>query len=56
MSLRYGTGAAVGIQYAETDTVRDAITTGVFTDRLPNWFLDVSADQPGAADRRRERS
>ena len=28
--------------------VRDAIRTGVFTDRLPNWFLDVSADQPGA--------
>ena len=48
MSLRYGTGAAVGIQYAETDAVRDAIRTGVFTDRLPNWFLDVSADQEGA--------
>ena len=47
VSLRYGNGAAVGIQYAETDTVRDAIKTGVFTDRLPNWFLDVSADQPG---------
>jgi monoamine oxidase len=27
--------------------VREAIKTGVFTDRLPNWFLDVSADQPG---------
>ena len=48
VSLRYGTGAAVGIQYAETDVVRDAIHTGVFTDRLPNWFLDVSADQQGA--------
>ena len=47
VSLRYGNGAAVGIQYAETDTVRDTIKTGVFTDRLPNWFLDVSADQPG---------
>jgi monoamine oxidase len=47
VSLRYGNGAAVGIQYAESDTVRDAIKTGVFTDRLPNWFLDVSADQPG---------
>jgi monoamine oxidase len=47
VSLRYGTGAGVGIQYAETDTVREAIKTGVFTDRLPNWFLDVSADQPG---------
>jgi len=47
VSLRYGNGAAVGIQYSETDTVRDAIRTGVFTDRLPNWFLDVSADQPG---------
>jgi monoamine oxidase len=47
VSLRYGNGAAVGIQYAETDAVREAIKTGVFTDRLPNWFLDVSADQPG---------
>lgn len=47
VSLRYGTGAGVGIQYAETDAIRDAIRTGIFTDRLPNWFLDVSAQQPG---------
>lgn len=47
VSLRYGTGAAVGIQYAETDVVRGAIQTGVFTDRLPSWFLDVSAYQSG---------
>jgi monoamine oxidase len=47
VSLRYGNGAGVGIQYAETDLVRSAIETGVFTDRLPNWFLDVSAYQPG---------
>ena len=53
VTLRYGTGAGVGIQYAETEMVRDAIRTGVFTDRLPNWFLDVSINQPGA-DRRHE--
>jgi monoamine oxidase len=47
VSLRYGNGAAVGIQYTETDAVRDAIRTGIFTDRLPNWFLDVSAYQSG---------
>ena len=47
VSLRYGTGAGVGIQYAETDVIRPAIQTGIFTDRLPNWFLDVSAYQPG---------
>src|SRR2546425_7180122 len=47
VSLRYGSGAGVGIQYAETDLVRDAIGTGIFTDRLPNWFLDVSAYQSG---------
>jgi monoamine oxidase len=47
VSLRYGSGAGVGIQYAETDAVRDAIGTGIFTDRLPNWFLDVSAYQSG---------
>ena len=47
VSLRYGTGAAAAIQYAETDVVRGAIQTGVFTDRLPNWFLDVSAYQSG---------
>jgi monoamine oxidase len=48
VSLRYGTGAGVGIQYAETDTIRQAIQTGIFTDRVPNWFLDVSSYQPGA--------
>jgi monoamine oxidase len=47
VSLRYGSGAGVAIQYAETDTIRPAIQTGIFTDRLPNWFLDVSAYQPG---------
>ena len=47
VSLRYGTGAGVGIQYAETDVIREAIQTGIFTDRLPNWFLDVSAYQSG---------
>lgn len=47
VSLRYGNGAGVGLQYAEADTVRDAISTGIFTDRLPYWFLDVSANQSG---------
>src|SRR5712691_5213770 len=47
VSLRYGNGAAVGIQYAETGVIRDAIRTGIFTDRIPYWFLDVSADQSG---------
>jgi monoamine oxidase len=47
VSLRYGNGAALALQYAETDLVRSAIQTGAFTDQLPNWFLDVSADQPG---------
>jgi monoamine oxidase len=47
VSLRYGTGAGVAIQYAETDTIRPGIQTGIFTDRLPNWFLDVSAYQSG---------
>src|SRR5439155_1429703 len=47
VSLRYGSGAGVAIQYAETDVVRDAIRTGIFTDRLPYWFLDVSAYQSG---------
>jgi monoamine oxidase len=49
VSLRYGSGAGVALQYAETDTIREAIKTGVFTDRLPNWFLDVSAHQAGQA-------
>jgi monoamine oxidase len=47
VSLRYGTGAGVGIQYAQTDAIRDAIRTGIFTDRVPNWFLDVSTYQSG---------
>ncbi len=47
VSLRYGSGAGVGIQYAETGVIREAIQTGIFTDRLPNWFLDVSAYQSG---------
>ena len=47
VSLRYGTGAGVGIQYAQTNAIRDAIQTGIFTDRTPNWFLDVSTYQDG---------
>lgn len=47
LSLRYGSGAGLALQYAEGGTVRRAVETGVFTDRLPNWFLDVSAHQPG---------
>jgi monoamine oxidase len=47
VALRYGSGAGVAVQYEEADTIRAAIKTGAFTDRLPNWFLDVSADQPG---------
>jgi monoamine oxidase len=47
VSLRYGTGAGVGIQYAERELVRDALRTGVFTDRLPNWFVDFSIHMPG---------
>jgi monoamine oxidase len=47
VALRYGTGAAVALQYAETDTIRPAIQTGAFTDRVPNWFLDISAEQTG---------
>jgi monoamine oxidase len=47
VSLRYGTGAGVGIQYAQTDVIRDVIRTGIFTDRIPNWFLDVSTYQSG---------
>jgi monoamine oxidase len=47
VSLRYGTGAGLALQYEQADTVREAIKTGVFTDRLPNWFLDVSAHQSG---------
>src|SRR5438132_6372337 len=37
VSLRFGTGAAVGAQYAEPDVIRDAIRTGIFTDRIPYW-------------------
>jgi monoamine oxidase len=47
VALRYGSGAGVAIQYAETDAVREAIKAGIFTDRTPNWFLDVSANQSG---------
>lgn len=47
VSLRYGNGAGLALQYSETDAIRDAIKTGIFTDRLPNWFLDVSAHQEG---------
>lgn len=47
MSLRYGTGAGLALQYAEAGAVREAVKTGVFTDRLPSWFLDVSAHQAG---------
>ena len=49
VTLRYGTGAAVAVQYREREPVHDAVRTAFFSDRIPRWMLDLSVDQPGDA-------
>ena len=49
VSLRYGTGAAVAVQYRERKAVSDAVRTAFFSDTIPRWLLDLSVDQPGNA-------
>jgi monoamine oxidase len=47
VTLRYGTGAGVAVQYGERDAVREAVRTAYFSDQIPRWLLDLSVDQPG---------
>lgn len=49
VTLRYGTGAGVAVQYRERAVVHDAVKTAFFSDRIPRWLLDLSVDQPGDA-------
>lgn len=49
VTLRYGTGAGVAVQYREGETVREAVRTAYFSDRIPRWLLDLSVDQAGDA-------
>jgi monoamine oxidase len=49
VSLRYGTGAAVALQYRERKAVSEAVRTAFFSDTIPRWLLDLSVDQPGNA-------
>jgi monoamine oxidase len=49
VSLRYGTGAAVAVQYRDRKAVSDAVRTAFFSDTIPRWLLDLSVDQPGNA-------
>jgi monoamine oxidase len=49
VTLRYGTGAGVAVQYREGETVREAVRTAYFSDRMPRWLLDLSVDQAGDA-------
>src|SRR5438105_4772111 len=47
LTLRYGTGARMALQYAEKDLVRSSMQAGAFTDRMPGWFFDQSIHPPG---------
>lgn len=47
VSLRYGTGAAVAVQYGEGEAVSNSVRTAFFSDGIPRWMLDLSVDQPG---------
>ena len=49
VTLRYGTGAGMAVQYKERDAVRDGLRAASFSDRTPRWLLDLSVDQPGDA-------
>jgi monoamine oxidase len=49
VTLRYGTGAGVAVQYGERERVSEAVRTAFFSDRIPRWLLDLSVDQPGDA-------
>jgi monoamine oxidase len=49
VTLRYGTGAGVAVQYRERERVSDAVRTAFFSDRIPRWLLDLSVDQAGDA-------
>ena len=49
VTLRYGTGAAVAVQYRERELVSQAVRTAYFSDRIPRWLLDLSVDQAGDA-------
>jgi monoamine oxidase len=47
LTLRYGTGARLALQYADKQVVRGSMQAGAFTDRMPGWFFDQSIHQPG---------
>jgi monoamine oxidase len=47
VTLRYGTGAGVAVQYREHEPLRDAVRTAYFSDQIPRWLLDLSVEQPG---------
>jgi monoamine oxidase len=49
VTLRYGTGAGVAVQYRERELVSQAVRTAYFSDRIPRWLLDLSVDQAGDA-------
>ncbi len=49
VTLRYGTGAAVAVQYRERELVSQGVRTAYFSDRIPRWLLDLSVDQAGDA-------
>jgi monoamine oxidase len=49
VTLRYGTGAGVAVQYRERELVSNAVRTAYFSDRIPRWLLDLSVDQAGDA-------
>jgi monoamine oxidase len=49
LQLRYGNGTRLVAQYAERDAVREAIGAGCFTDRMPGYVMEQTAQQPGGS-------
>jgi monoamine oxidase len=47
LQMRYGNGTRVVAQYAEREAVREAIGGGCFTDRMPGYVMEQTAQQPG---------
>ncbi|HVD00056.1 MAG TPA: NAD(P)/FAD-dependent oxidoreductase [Candidatus Dormibacteraeota bacterium] len=47
LQLRYGNATRLIVQYAERDLVKDAIGSSCYTDRMPGFVMEHSANQPG---------
>jgi monoamine oxidase len=47
LQLRYGNATRLVVQYAERDLVKQAISSGCFTDRMPGFIMEQTVHQRG---------